>query len=888
MAIDPVCGMTVDESKAPAKAEYAGTTYYFCAPGCKRTFEVDPARILREGPKGMSAKPGGAAQTGQPSVQMVTMMPTRRASVPKPAATQTAPPIVPSSISRSALTPPPATESAATCTITFPVEGMSCSSCVQRIETGVRGMTGVRDAAINFATEQLTVTYDPSQLTLEKVGHAIDDLGYHPVLPSEPDAQAHTAVPIIPAVKAARQATVVQARLDRQEDVKRRLIMAGLLTLPIFLLMQWELAESLGAPKMIGVLPHWAMTLLPWLLSTPVQFWAGAQFYRGAWAAARHGTTDMNTLIAVGTTAAYGYSVVAVLAPQLLVVGGTAPAVYFDTSASIITLILLGRFLEHRARGRASEAIKRLIGLQPKQARVIRSGRELDIAIEDVQVGDVVVVRPGEKIPVDGVVVQGASAVDESMITGESLPVDKQVGSPVVGGTINHTGSMQFQATKVGKETALARIIALVDSAQAAKPPLAKLADRIAAYFVPAVLAIATLTFVGWMLVGGEAAFSRALINAVAVLIIACPCALGLATPTSVVVGIGRGAELGIIVRGGDALEVSQRLTTVVFDKTGTLTKGTPAVVAVESVDSALTANEVLALAASAEQQTEHPVGKSVLNEATTRGLRLQPVRQFQAVPGHGVRVTLASPDGGQELHTVRVGNLRLMETANVEVSPHAQGIADRMAQAGQTPMFVASAQGGDGAQARLVGIVAVADTPKESSKAAIEALHRQGLEVVMLTGDNPRTAEAVAKSVGVDRVLAEVLPEQKAREIQRLQQAGKVVAMVGDGINDAPALAQADVGIAMGTGTDVAMEAADLTLVRGDLRGVGTAIALSRATVRNIKQNLTAAFIYNVVLIPAAALGWMNPIAAAAAMALSSVSVVSNALRLKRFAVPA
>jgi Cu+-exporting ATPase len=578
----------------------------------------------------------------------------------------------------------------------------------------------------------------------------------------------------------------------------------------------------------------------------------------------------------VGTSAAYLYSAAAVLAPGLFAAAGQAPAVYFDTSAAIITLILFGRLLEARAKGRASEAIRKLAGLQPRRALVIRNGREQDLPIDEVKIGDLVLVRPGEKVPVDGIVRQGASALDESMITGESLPVDKQPGDPVIGATLNRTGSLRVEATRVGRETALAQIIRIVEEAQAAKPPLAKLADRIAAVFVPAVMGIAGLTFVLWLLLGPAPAFTHALLNAVAVLIIACPCALGLATPTSVMVGIGRGAEHGVLIRGGDALERAHQLTTVVLDKTGTVTRGEPSVGAIMPCADGWTAEQILALAASAEQDSEHPVGAAIVRRAKEQGIPLRPVTSFAAVPGHGIRATVAGPPDSR----VWLGNRRLMDTEQIPVSPQVEQTAGHLAEAGLTPMYVAV-----GAEKGLVvGVLAVADTLKDHAREAVAALQRLGLEVVLLTGDNPRTAQAIAGQLHVSRVLAEVLPDQKAREIKRLQDEGKIVAMVGDGINDAPALAQADVGIAIGTGTDVAMEAADLTLITGDPRGVVTAIALSRASTVNIKQNLAAAFIYNVLLIPAAALGWLNPIWAAAAMALSSVSVVGNALRLRRF----
>jgi Cu+-exporting ATPase len=729
---------------------------------------------------------------------------------------------------------------------------MSCASCVAKIEQGLQSLPGVTRASVNLATEQAAVDYQPGTITPATIADSIRALGYTPVMP------------------VARKVEV--AAPGEHRDASRALlgqvIASAALTVPIMVL---GMAEHLSLP-----ISQTASVWAQWLLATPIQFWTGWRFYKGALVVARHGSTDMNTLIAVGTSAAYLYSAAAVLAPGLFAAAGQAPAVYFDTSASIITLILFGRLLEARAKGRASEAIRKLAGLQPRRALVIRNGREQDLPIDEVKIGDLVLVRPGEKVPVDGIVRQGTSALDESMITGESLPVDKQPGDPVIGATLNRTGSLRVEATRVGRETALAQIIRIVEEAQAAKPPLAKLADRIAAVFVPAVMGIAGLTFVLWLLLGPVPAFTHALLNAVAVLIIACPCALGLATPTSVMVGIGRGAEHGVLIRGGDALERAHQLTTVVLDKTGTVTRGEPSVGAIMPCADGWTAEQILALAASAEQDSEHPVGAAIVRRAKEQGIPLRPVTSFAAVPGHGIRATVAGPPDSR----VWLGNRRLMDTEQIPVSPQVEQTAGHLAEAGLTPMYVAV-----GAEKGLVvGVLAVADTLKDHAREAVAALQRLGLEVVLLTGDNPRTAQAIAGQLHVSRVLAEVLPDQKAREIKRLQDEGKIVAMVGDGINDAPALAQADVGIAIGTGTDVAMEAADLTLITGDPRGVVTAIALSRATTVNIKQNLAAAFIYNVLLIPAAALGWLNPIWAAAAMALSSVSVVGNALRLRRF----
>ncbi len=723
----------------------------------------------------------------------------------------------------------------ATARVELPITGMTCANCVQNVERALRKVDGVLEANVNLATERATVEYIPAVVDLRTLTKAVEDAGYG-VIVLEDEVEAED----------------VEARA-REEEInrQRRLLIMGLIfTIPTFLL---SMGTDLG---LIPAFPFRQYILLA--LATPVQFYVGWQFYRGFWKSLKQWSAGMDTLIAMGSSAAYFYS----LAATFLFAGH----VYYETAAMIITLIVLGRYLEAKAKGQTSEAIKRLIGLRARSARVIRDGQELDVPVEDVQVGDVVIVRPGEKIPVDGAVVEGRSAVDESMITGESLPVSKDVGDEVIGATINKMGSFKFQAVKVGKDTVLAQIIRLVQEAQGSKAPVQRLADRVAGIFVPAVIGAAFLTFLGWYFVAGIG-LERALINMVAVLVIACPCALGLATPTAVMVGTGKGAERGILIKSGESLERAGTLDTVVLDKTGTITQGEPRVTDVVT-NGALEENEVLRLAASAERVSEHPLGEAVVHAAEQRGLPLDEPREFQAVAGQGITASL---DGQRVL----VGNLRLMQEHEIDLG-QAKDDVERLQAEGKTTVLLAM-------DSRVEGIIAVADTTKEGSQAAVKRLQGMGLEVVMISGDNARTAHAIADEVGIDRVLAEVLPEDKAAEVKKQQEEGHVVAMVGDGINDAPALAQADIGIAIGTGTDVAMEVGDIVLMRGDLRGVPEAMELSRKTMGTIKGNLFWAFAYNTAGIPIAALGLLVPWMAAAAMAFSSIFVVSNSLRLRR-----
>ncbi|MFO0849949.1 MAG: heavy metal translocating P-type ATPase [Gemmataceae bacterium] len=750
--------------------------------------------------------------------------------------------------------------------VDMPVLGMHCAACAVRIEGALNGAPGVSKAAVNFATGRATVEFDPGQASPESLRTVVRDTGYDAVVP----AGGERAGSVGDAEAAAREAEFRRLR--------SRFLVALALTVPLAVLGMGghvipALADALNFPGRAWV---------ELALATPVLFWAGWEFFTGAWAAARHRAADMNTLVAIGTLSAYLYSVVATFAPGAFgpSAGGhaehatpTVPAVYYEVAAVIVTLILLGRLLEARARSRTGGAIRALIGLAPKTARVERNGVETDVPIGDVILGDVVRVRPGEKVPVDGTVLDGGSAVDESMLTGEPMPVAKGSGDAVIGATVNTTGSFRLRATKVGADTVLQQIVRLVQEAQGSKAPIQRLADTVSGYFVPAVLCLAVLTFVVWFDASPpETRLTFALLTFVSVLIIACPCALGLATPTAVMVGTGRGAQAGILIKGGEPLEAAHRLTTVVLDKTGTVTEGKPAVTGV--TPAGVSEDELLRLAAGAELGSEHPLARAVIAAAEARGLALTRPEKFEAIAGHGLTAAV----GGK---SVLLGNARLMNANGVKHDP-----TSLPSQPGKTLLHVAV----DGT---FAGVIAVSDPVKASSKRAVERLHAMGLEVVLLTGDNRSTAEAVAREVGIDRVIAEVLPEGKADEIRRLRGAGKVVAMVGDGINDAPALAAADVGVAMGTGTDVAIEAADITLVKGDLAGVATAIALSRATMRTIRQNLFFAFAYNVLGIPVAAgvlyplTGWLlSPILASAAMALSSVSVVGNALRLNRFDV--
>ncbi len=750
--------------------------------------------------------------------------------------------------------------------VDLPITGMTCVACARRIERRLSKTPGVANASVNFATARASVEYDPGSAEVNDLIGAVEDIGYGATF-----------------VKNENEAQDAE-RTERAAEHKillRKFLVAAILSFPVLVIAM--------AHGRIGWLDFPGANWVQLVLTTPVVLYSGNQFYRGAWASFRHRAAGMSTLIALGTGAAYVYSVAATVAPSFFTVGHGAEMpgmaaqsvpVYFEAAGVIIALILLGNLLESRARGRTGEAIRRLINLQPKTARVVRAGSEIDLPIGDVVQGDSIIVRPGEKIPVDGVIEDGASAVDESMLTGESVPVDKTAGDEVFGATINKTGSFRFKATKVGKDTVLQQIVKMVQDAQGSRAPIARLADIISGIFTPIVICIALATFAIWfVLASPDQRFAMALVNFVSVLIIACPCALGLATPTAIMVGTGRGAENGILIKGGESLELAHKMQAVVLDKTGTITRGKPRVTDISMVDgnTAMSDEEVLRIVASVESRSEHPLGEAIVREAQDRGISLSSISDFHAIAGHGIEATV-------EGRHVLVGNQKLLTDRGFALGA-AEAAASRLASEGKTVMYAAV----DG---QLRAVFALADEIKPESKAGIASLQRMGLEVIMMTGDNARTAEAVARQVNIERVLAGVLPEAKADEIKRLQnEEHKIVGMVGDGINDAPALAQADVGIAMGTGTDVAIEASDITLVKGDLRGVAAAIALSHATVRTIKQNLFWAFIYNVIGIPIAAgvlyplTGWLlSPVIASAAMSLSSVSVLTNSLRLRGF----
>ena len=799
--------------------------------------------------------------------------------------------------------------------IVLPITGMTCANCVATIERNLKKLDGVSTAVVNLSSERATVEFDPAKLALDDIIHKVERAGYGvaqgeadftlrhlsdssdarrlekslaklegvnevqvnlaaeslrlkyiPTLISQTEIRQAVKKAGFETVESGGEAEDAEAKARQMEIThQKKLLITGILfTLPLFIL---SMARDFDLiPQSVGYAP-W-MNWLMLLLATPVQFYVGWQYYVGAFKALRNKSANMDVLIAMGSSIAYLYSLP-------IVFGWLNGHIYLETSAVIITLIRLGKFLEARAKGRTSEAIKKLMGLRAKTARVVRNGTEIDVPVDEVVAGDVIVVRPGEKIPTDGVVIDGRSSVDESMLTGESLPVEKTPGSAVIGATLNKSGMIHFEATKVGKETALAQIIHLVEEAQGSKAPIQKLADQVSEIFVPIVIGVALVTFLVWFFivpappVGSDInAFTRALINMVAVLVIACPCAMGLATPTAIMVGTGKGAESGILFRNSEALERAGKVKVVVLDKTGTITRGQPAVTEIIVKDFAGGENELLRLAASVEKGSEHPLGEAVLAEAGNRGLVLSDPQGFVTTSGLGVQ---AEVDGCQ----VAVGNLRMAQSNGYRLDGLASNIDQIQSQA-RTALLVSI-------NGEIKGLIAVADTVKPESRQAIEKMHQAGLQVVMITGDNQHTAQAIASQVGVDQVLAEIMPDGKAAEVKRLQADKQMIAMVGDGINDAPALAQADVGMAIGTGTDIAMAAAPVTLISGDLRGVARAIKLSKHTMATIRQNLFWALIYNVILIPVAAAGLLNPMLSAAAMAFSSIFVVTNSLRLRK-----
>ena len=761
-------------------------------------------------------------------------------------------------------------------TVILPIGGMSCASCAARIERNLKKLNGVTDAAVNFGTEKASVEYIPSLVDLPAIKKTIIDTGYSVIEVEEKNL-----------LSVDREMREKELRILKNELIESA-------SLSIFIMIG---SMQMFIPHFPSI-PHSTINSILFILTTFVQFKCGSRFYVGAWAALKHLGTDMNVLVAVGTTTAYLYSAFVTFFPTVF--PGAESEVYYDTAAVIITLILLGRYLEQRAKGRTSEAIKKLMGLQAKSAKVIRNGEEIEVPIEALIVGDIVVVRPGEKIPVDGEIIEGSGAIDESMLTGESMPVDKKIGDTIIGATINRDGFIKFKTTRIGKDTVLSQIIKTVEEAQGSKAPIQRLADKVAGIFVPAVIVIAVVTFFIWYLSGQP--FTMAMLAFVGVLIIACPCALGLATPTAIIVGTGKGAENGILIKGGESLETAHRIDTIVFDKTGTLTAGKPSVTDIIT-NGKIETDELLKLAASAEAGSEHPYGIAIVTKAQEKEIKPYDIEEFKVFPGHGIKAKIE----GKE---IILGNEKMMNDNGIKLDLplpllHKEGIegrsisfkekpvsldfkkvADELSNQGKTPMYVSI-------NGEIKGIIAVADTLKRDSIEAVRELQDMGLEVIMITGDNKRTAGAIAKEAGIKRVLAEVLPQDKAEEVKRLQKEGKVVAMVGDGINDAPSLAQADVGIAIGAGTDIAIESSDITLIRNDMRGVSTAIRLSRQTMKTIKQNLFWAFIYNILGIPIAAgilypfYGiLLKPIFAAAAMAFSSVSVVTNSLRLRRMKI--